>query len=154
MIDPEKLEIIAAQAVKQEKAFLVDLQLEAGQVIRVEADRTGGISLESLSNISRFIEGQFDRDEEDFSLEVTSPGVGTPLKVWEQYPANVGRPVKVYLTDNTELKGDMIKAEDGKITLQWKERVPKEKGKGKKTVTTAREIDLKEIKQTKLEVRF
>lgn len=154
MIDQEKLEVLVHEAVSQEDAFLVDLQHEAGDKIRVEVDRPGGISLSSLTNISRHIEGALDRDKDDFSLEVASPGVGTPFRVLEQYAANVGRAVKVILNDDTELDGDMIKADQHRIVLSWKERVPKEKGKGKRTVVMEREVDLKDIKQTKLEVRF
>lgn len=154
MIDQEKLEELVREAVSREDAFLVDLQHEAGDKIKVEADRPGGISLSSLTNISRHIEGALDRDEEDFSLEVASPGVGTAFKVREQYTANVGRPVKVLLNDGSELNGDMIRADEDTIVLSWKERVPKEKGKGKRTVVIERTIDIKDIKQTKLEVRF
>ena len=154
MIDQQKLEDLVAEAVSQEGAFLVDLQLDEGDRIKLEVDRPGGISLSALTNISRHIEGAFDRDEEDFSLEVASPGVGKPLKVWDQYTSNIGRPVKVTLNDGTELSGDMVKAENESIVLTWKERVPKEKGKGKQTVQQEREIELKDIKQTKLEVRF
>ena len=154
MIDQEKLEVLVREAVSQEDAFLVDLQHEEGDKIRLEVDRPGGISLSSLTNISRHIEGALDRDEYDFSLEVASPGVGTPFKVPEQYAANLGRAVKVMLIDGTELKGDMTKVDNHQIVLSWKERVPKEKGKGKRTVEIEREVDLKDIKQTKLEVRF
>ena len=154
MIDQEKLKELAVQAISEEEGFLVDLQVDAEDKIRLEVDRPGGISLSSLSNISRFIESELDREENDFSLEVASPGVGTAFKVWDQYPANVGRPVKVMLHDGSEFTGDMVKADEGVIQLKWKERVPKEKGKGKRTIEVEREIDLKEIKQTKLEVRF
>ncbi len=154
MIDQEKLEALVREAVSLENAFLVDLQHDAGDKIRVEVDRPGGISLSSLTNISRHIEGALDRDENDFSLEVASPGVGTPFKVLEQYAANVGRPVKVLLMDGLELTGDIIRANDKQIVISWKELVPKEKGKGKHSVVTERSIDIKDIKQTKLEVRF
>lgn len=154
MIDQEKLEVLVREAVSLEGAFLVDLQHEAGDQIRVEVDRPGGISLSSLTNISRHIEGALDRDEEDFSLEVASPGVGAAFKVREQYAANVGRPVKVTLIDGAELQGDMITVDEDRIVLSWKERVPKEKGKGKRTVLKEQSVDIKDIKQTKLEVRF
>lgn len=154
MIDQEKLRELVDQALTQEGAYLVDLQLTDGDKIHLEVDRAGGIPLSAITGISRFIEGGLDREEIDFSLEVASPGVGKPFKVVAQYAANQGRPVKVQLNDGTELIGDMIAADAEKITLQWKERVPKEQGKGKQTVEVQREIAIKDIKQTKLEVRF
>ncbi len=146
--------MLVDQAISQEQAFLVDLQVDTGDKIRLEIDRPGGISLGSLTSVSRLIENEFDREEHDFSLEVASPGVGTPFKVWDQYPANVGRLVQVVLNDGSELKGDLISAVDEKLVLSWKERVPKEQGKGKRTIEVEREIELKDVQQTKLEVRF
>ncbi len=154
MIDQEKLGELVSEALSQEEAFLVDMQVDSDAKIRIEIDRSGGINLSTLTKVSRLIESEFDRDEEDYSLEVASPGVGTPFKVWEQYPANVGRVVKVNLKDGSEIKGDMISADEGKIVLTWKERVPKEKGKGKRTIEVSKEIEIKDIQQTKLEVRF
>lgn len=154
MIDTEKVKELTNAAIKEQGAFLVELSIGSDSRIKVLADHPEGITLEKLTAISRGIEHNLDREEADFSLEVSSPGIGHPFVVDEQYTMNVGRFVKVILEDGTEYEGDLA-AYDGKVlTLTWKERVPKEVGKGKQTVVREEKIELERIKETRLEIRF
>ena len=154
MIDIEKVKMLAQQAVDDEGAFLVDLKVGSDNKINISADHPEGITLEQLERISRGIEAHFDRDAEDFGIEVSSPGLGNPLVVKEQYQASVGRPVKVTLKDGNVLKGNLADFEEEHLTLTWKERVPKEVGKGKMVVKREERISLENIKETRLEIRF
>lgn len=154
MIDTVKTRELIRQAIGDEGAFLVDMSISTGNRISVLADHPDGISLEMLGRISRKVESELDRDEEDFEIEVSSPGVGSPLKVKEQYEKSVGRPVKVTLNDGKEIKADLVDFDGENLKLAWKERVPKETGKGKRTVAREEEIDLENIKETRLEIRF
>lgn len=154
MIDIEKVKMLAQQAVDDEGAFLVDLKVGADNKISINADHPEGITLEKLERISRGIEAHFDREVEDFGIEVSSPGLGNPFVVNEQYQANVGRPVKVIMKDGKVIKGDLATFEDEHVTLTWKERVPKEVGKGKMVVKREERIGLENIKETRLEIRF
>lgn len=154
MIDIEKVRELTLQALKDEGAFLVDLKLGSDNKISILADHPDGINLEKLERISRGVEVHFDREEEDFSIDVSSPGLGNPFLVEEQYFANVGRPVKVTLHNGNVIKADLAGFAEGKLTLTWKERVPKEIGKGKMVVKREEQFDLEEIKDTRLEIRF
>ncbi len=154
MIDIEKVKLLSRQALNDEGAFLVDLKVGSDNKISISADHPEGITLEKLERISRGIEAHFDRDEEDFSIEVSSPGLGNPFMVEEQYQANIGRPVKVVMKDGKVLKGEMADYEEQHVTLTWKERVPKEVGKGKRMVKREERISLEDIKETRLEIRF
>lgn len=154
MMDSEKVKELALQAINDEGGFLVEFSVGSDNKISISADHPEGITLEKLGRISRGIEAHFDRDKEDFGIEVSSPGVGKPFLVEEQYKANIGRPVKVVMADGDIFKGDMTAFEDQHVTLKWKERVPKEKGKGKMVVTREEKISLEGIKETRLEIRF
>ncbi len=154
MIDSEKVRQIATEAIENEGAFLVDLTVGSDNRISISAGHPEGITLKKLGLISRAIEAHFDREEEDFEIEVSSPGVGQPFKVPQQYEANVGRPVKVVLKDGKVVKGELIAFENDQLTLSWKERVPKEVGKGKQTVSRKETISLENVKETRLEIRF
>lgn len=155
MIDPQELDKLIDEAVAEAGAFLVESKLEAGNQIRVLADREDGISLEKLAGISRYIEQHLDRDEQDFEITVSSPGVGTPLRVLAQYRQNIGRLLKVKTLAGEEIKGRIDSVdEQGTITLKWKERVPKPKGKGKVTVEQNRTIAQAEIENAQVQIEF
>lgn len=154
MINNEEVEKIALEAIENEGGFLVELRVGTDNRINLLVGHPDGITLDKLKSISRTIEGELDRDEEDFAIEVSSPGVGEPLKVPQQYEANVGRPVKVTLNDGKVIKANLSEFENNQLTLTWKERVPKEVGKGKQTVARVEQFDLEDIKETRLEIRF
>jgi len=154
MIDTKKVEQLIREGIAAEGAFLVDYEITSGNVIKVEADHMEGMSIDHLTKISRHIEHNLDREQEDFEIEVSSPGVGLPFKVRQQYEKNVGHLVKVTLNDGQQLLADLVAFSNDEITLKWEERVPKEKGKGKMKVEKMRTIPLNEIKETRVEIRF
>lgn len=154
MIDTEKVKELTMKAIEEQGAFLVDFSVGADNKIAVHADHPEGITLDMIMAISRGVEHNLDREEEDFAIEVSSPGIGQPFKVKEQYEMSVGKPVSVILNDGEKLEGDMKDYDGEALTLTWKERVPKEVGKGKQTVVREERIELDRIKETRLEIRF
>lgn len=56
--------------------------------------------------------------------------------------------------EGKEVEGELIKATDEGITLKWKERRPKEIGKGKETVEVEREILYSEIRKALVIIKF
>lgn len=154
MIDSEKVKELATEAIAEEGAFLVDLNISSDSRIKVLVDHLEGIRIEQLTRISRFVEHNLDREENDFAIEVSSPGIDLPFTLKEQYQKNVGRAIKVSLLDGSERKGDLIKFEEDMITISWTEKQPKPVGKGKVKVTKEEVISLKDIKETSLELRF
>ena len=66
----------------------------------------------------------FDREEEDFSLEVTSPDIAEPLKVKRQYVKNLNRILSVKLNDQ-KIEGTLSEVNKEDIVLTWKAREPK-----------------------------
>ena len=104
-------------------------------------------------DISRAIEHNLDREEEDFSLEVLSAGVSEPLTQKRQYKKNIGRDLKVKTLENT-IEGTLIEATDEAIKLQWKTREPKPTGKGKVTVEKETEIPYSTIVEAKVMIKF
>lgn len=139
---------------EKENAFLIDFQIDQANKILITADTLEGVRLEELTAISRAIEHSLDRETEDFELQVSSPGVGNPLKVPQQYQQNIGRSLKVTTAEGKEWKGELTNFENELLTLAWKERVPKEVGKGKVTVTKEIQLKLEEIKEARVELRF
>ena len=65
--------------------FLIDLNITDSNKIIVTLDGDNGVQLQDCVDVSRAIEQNLDREELDFSLEVASVGVGSPLKMLRQY---------------------------------------------------------------------
>lgn len=150
----DQIRPLVEQALEEQDAFLVELNVSPGGKIMVYADKDQGIGIGDLKMISRHVEGELDREVEDFELEVSSPGMSNPFKVHRQYLKNKGRSVSVKLHDGTKHSGMMVEVSDKGIVLEAKKRVPKEKGKGKVTVTERTDLTFDQIAQTKLEFKF
>jgi ribosome maturation factor RimP len=133
--------------------FLIDLKITDSFKIIVNLDGDNGVALQDCIDISRSIENNLDREEQDFSLEVASVGVGSPLKMIRQYKKNVGRTLIVKLATET-IEAELVEANDNFIILSWKARETKKIGKGKETVLKRQEIPYTEIKEAVVTVTF
>ncbi len=154
MIDPTYLNQLVEEALALEDAFLVSLEVGPGDRIELLADHMGGLTLERISTITRHIRQQLDDQEYDYSLEVSSPGVGQPLLKEKQYEKNVGREVEVLTLEGEKIEATFTDFKEGIVFLQYKTREPKPVGKGKITVVKKREIPLEEIKSTRVLIKF
>lgn len=134
---------------EDESLFLIDFSVGADQHVKVVLDGDNGVTLEDCMKVSRAIEHNLDRDEHDFSLEVTSAGAASPLTLPRQYPKNIGRKLKVK-TENDTFEGNLAEVKDEGIVLQWKTREPKPIGKGKHTVQKEANIDFSDISEAKV----
>ena len=134
--------------------FLVDLKISTDKLIKVILDGDEEVNVKDCINISRAIEDSLDRDEEDFSLEVASSGVGSPLKFPRQYQKNLGRKMEIISKEGLKFEGELTHVKDDSIELQWKQREPKPIGKGKITVTKNKTLMFDEISQTRVMIKF
>ncbi len=153
-MNQEKVKALLQEALDENPSlFLIDLQFLAGSKIKVVVDGDLGVSLEECMRISRNIEHNLDREEEDFALEVTSYGISEPLILKRQYLKNINRTLKVKAEDG-KYEGVLVEATDESIKLQWKAREPKEIGKGKHTVEKEIVIPYSKIKEAKVKIIF
>lgn len=105
MIDKEQLLQAVNNAIRDTDIFIVSLNVTADNDITVDLDSPEGIDLDTCAAISRTIEETFNRDDEDFSLEVGTAGLTAPFTVPGQYLKNIGNPVDVLTTDGRKIKG-------------------------------------------------
>ncbi|MCK8481069.1 ribosome assembly cofactor RimP [Psychroserpens algicola] len=139
---------------QREDLFLIDFDVLSDNSIKIIIDGDNGVLVEDCMFISRAIEHNLDREEQDFSLEVLSAGATTPLTNKRQYLKNVGRTLSVKTTDNQTLEGKLTQADEDKILLEWKTREPKPVGKGKVTVKKQAEITYDTISQAQVVIKF
>ena len=146
-------DLITQELLGKPTVFLIDLTITDSFKIIVNIDGDNGVVLQDCIDLSRAIENNLDREEQDFSLEVASVGVGSPLKMIRQYKKNVGRTLIVKLESQT-IEAELVEANDNFIILSWEAREPKKVGKGKETVQKRQEIPYTEIKEAIVTVTF
>lgn len=135
--------------------FLVDWKISPDNAIEILVDGDQGVSIDEIVRISRHVEHNLDREEFDFSLNVSSAGVGNPLVLPRQYKKNVGRTLKVTPADGgKDLEGELVSADEEGILLKWTVREPKPVGKGKHDVQKEQKIKYSEIKKAIVKITF
>ncbi len=134
--------------------FLIDFSISADYKISVVIDGDNGVVVQDCIEVSRSIEHNLDREEQDFSLEVASAGATAPLKFPRQYRKNLGRTLEVTTNDDNITEAKLIDANEDFITLEWKTREPKKIGKGKETVVKNAEIPYISIKKAVVVISF
>ena len=150
----EKVESLLNKALEKRKdLFLIDFTVGVDNTVRIVLDGDHGVNLQDCMEVSRAVEHNLDREEEDFSLEVTSAGATAPLELPRQYTKNKGRKLKVK-TEEQEFEGTLTQVDENSITLEWKAREPKPVGKGKVTVQKKQEIAFSEIRKAKVILNF
>jgi ribosome maturation factor RimP len=118
MITTESITKLVEQHIKGSDIFLVEVLVKPGNAIRVHVDRPESISIDECVKISRFINESLDRDVEDYSLEVSSPGLGGSFRVRQQYEKNLDRDIEVLYTDGIKVTGRLESVSEKGITLK------------------------------------
>ena len=153
-MNQERVKELLQEALEEnESLYLIDLQFLVDNKIKVIVDGDSGVPLSECIRISRNIEHNLDREEEDFSLEVTTPDIAQPLTVKRQYKKNINRILKVK-TATEEFEGTLTEVTGNTITLFWKAREPKPIGKGKHTVEKTKTLAYQDIKEAKVKIIF
>lgn len=132
--------------------FLVEIRIKPTNNVKVFIDGDNGITIEKCIAINRALYKQLEGSgifpNDDFSLEVSSPGLDEPLKSDRQYRKNVGRKVEVLLKDGVKLEGKLLEVREGSILVE------EIKGKNKKQEIIQHEILMENIKSTKIQIVF
>jgi ribosome maturation factor RimP len=153
MVEKAKIEQLVTEKL-EEGMFLVEVQVSTSNFIRVSLDHFDGITIDHCVAISRHIEHSLDREEEDFELQVSSPGLSEPIRVKEQYLKNVGRQLEVDTEDGRKLAGILKVATPDDILLETSTREKVEGHKKKQLVVKEYKIEYSDIKSAKVVVLF
>lgn len=134
------------------EVFLVEIRIKPTNNVKVFLDADKGVSLDKLIQYNRRLYKDLEESSffpgNDFSLEVSSPGLDEPLKLRRQYFKNIGRFVEVILADGTRIEGKLLSVSDEVIVVE------EEKGKGKKKELLQHSIPFVNIKSTKIQIKF
>jgi ribosome maturation factor RimP len=154
MITRESVTQLIEEKIAGTDMFIVDVTVRPGNVIDVTLDCDSGITIEACTEVHRHLLHSMDREVEDYSLEVSSPDLTKPLKVFRQYLKNIGRDLSVKKADKSKTEGELVAASEHDVTLltSQKEEVPGKKGK--KLVEREITIPFADITEAKVMIRF
>ena len=134
--------------------YLVSAEVKPSNSIVVFIDGDNGVPIEYCVKISRLIENSFDRDVEDFSLEVSSAGIGQPFKVIRQYLKNVGKEIEVMTNDKVKIVGILTEASESGFQVK-EEKMVKLEGKRKKELQIiVHQFNFEDVKSVKEIIKF
>ena len=157
MIDKKKVRELVEERMSEldNGLFIVELSVSSNNVIQVELDKhEGGVSVEDCIRVSRNVEHNLDREEQDFELQVSSAGLDKGLRVLAQYKKNIGRNVKVKLVEKGSIEGELVAATEEEITLRTTRKERIEGRKKKETIIEDQQIPMEQIKETKIVISF
>ena len=154
MIAVKEIEDLISQAIEDTAIFLISCEIKPGNVISVLIDNENDTSIVDCMKVSRGIEHNLDREIEDFSLSVSSPGLTEPFLVKKQYVKNIGRRVTVKPKEGNKVEGllEEVTEEGIRLTDKVKERI--EGRKSKHWVDKEYLFSFEEIKETKVVISF
>ncbi len=153
MIDRKRIIALIEEKLTSEQ-FIVDVEVSGSNQISVVIDSENGISIDDCIQISRQIEGNLDREEEDFELQVASAGLGQPLKVFRQFMKNIDREMEVVLKDGQKLEGILRSASENGFELETSKKEQVEGKKKKELVTRLHSISFDQAKTVKNIIKF
>ena len=148
----QKIRELAEIHLTQSSHFIVDVIVSKHKPMKITIALDGdeGVTIEDCAHLSRELSDELEKInliDEAYNLEVGTPGVEQPLKLKRQYFKNIGREVKVYLTDKSIVRGKLVAASEGKIEIL-------ESGEGKKKIVDSSQIPFSEIEKTIVTVSF
>lgn len=132
--------------------FLVAIKIKPINNIKVFLDGDEGITIERCSKINRVLYKRLEEEKifpnDDFSLEISSPGIDEPLIMHRQYVKNIDRLVEVKTNSGEVLVGDLKAVNENNIELEVTT------GKGKKMEIKQCYIAFDNIKSTIVQIKF
>ncbi|PYC81954.1 ribosome maturation factor RimP [Streptomyces tateyamensis] len=149
------LEPLAAQAGLDLEDVKVT-QAGSRRQVQIDVDADGGVDLDAIAEFSREVGQALDESDllgsAAYVLEVGSPGVDRPLTEPRHWRRNIGRLVKIQLTDGSELVARILEI----LSLQSDEtgalvEVQPVKGRGR---PKERRLEFTEVAKARIQVEF
>jgi ribosome maturation factor RimP len=152
MITKENILKVVEEYAGDNGLFVVEVMVKKDNRVTVYVDSINGLQLDDCVKLTRYIESKFDREEEDYSLEVSSPGLDYPLHLQMQFQKNLNRELILQLDNGGSLTGKLKAHSKESLDIEY-EKITTE-GKKKRKEIVIEKIPLASVKQAKIKVVF
>lgn len=149
MIYKEDIERETKKILKEEQ-FFVDAKINNKNEIIVHIDDYNGLNIDACKEITKELYNSMGNLLDDYSLEISSPGLSNPFVVMEQYKKNIGKNVEILMKDGEKINRKILSIENGILTVGNIEVTKK----GKEPIIIEEKINLLDIKTTKNIISF
>ncbi|MCK9617686.1 MAG: ribosome assembly cofactor RimP [Lentimicrobiaceae bacterium] len=147
MVDKNYIQQLVDTFLEDTNLFCVHISITPDNTISVFIDGDQGVTIDDCIKISKHIENHFDREVEDFSLNVSSSGLENPFVNLRQYRKNIGKHIEIQLINGEKITGLLTFADADVIEII----LPKTK---KNKTETVQRIDFKNIRQSRCIIAF
>ena len=156
MIDRQIIESLIAEELQGTDQFLVELSISESNNIQVYLDSDSQLTISDCVKVSRKIEFNLDREEQDFELHVSSAGLDLPLRKNRQYKKHLNKLLKIKTTSGEELLLRMDGVDEKGIEgIPLKKNKNAKKGAKKQFIELERvQLPFESILEGKIEVVF
>lgn len=154
MIDKNLVLQSVEKAIEGTNLFIVDVTVSAQNNIVVELDSPESIDIDTCAKVTRAIESDFDRDVEDYELEVGSAGLTSPFKVLGQYQKNIGNDVEVLTRDGRKLHGVLTVATEDGFAIEYPVKYKEPGAKRPTIIMEAENFGYADVKSVKYMISF
>lgn len=151
-IEKRVRELVEEKIADRPELFIVNITMLKSGILSILLDGDNGISIDDCVAVSRHVGFHLEEEnviENAYRLEVSSPGIDSPLTMQRQYDKNIGRDVRIKLVNGDKKEGKLIAATATEVTIE-----EKVKEKGKKAELKEAILPLDQIKETRVLISF
>jgi len=151
-IEKRVRELVEEKIADKSNLFIVDIKLHTNGKLIIMVDGDNGIGIDDLAAISRHVGFRLEEEnviETAYNLEVSSPGIDTPLTSLRQYLKNIERNLSIKMADGSNREGKLSGITEDAIVIE-----EKIKAKGEKAVIVESVIPISKITETKVLISF
>jgi len=151
-VEKRVTELVEEKIADKPNLFLVDIKFHSNGKLIIWVDGDNGIGIDDCVAISRHVGFHLEEEnviETAYNLEVSSPGIDTPLTLPRQYAKNIGRTLGIKMADGTKREGKLTGITEDAVIVE--EQV---KEKGKKAEVIESVIPMDKITETKVLISF
>lgn len=157
----EEIERLLPAFLADNDLYVVDITIKPSKVmqkITILLDKDEGITIDECASVSRRLAAALESEEiieGSYNLEVSSPGLDQPLRLARQYKKNLGRDLKISLSNGEIVNGKLTVAEDDHIIILpppvKKKKAPKD---APEIADPTVRIELSDISKALIQVSF
>ena len=157
-IENRVIQLVEEKIADRPDLFIVDVKMHGSGLLTILMDGDQGIGIKDCADISRHVGFHLEEEnviEQAYHMEVSSPGIDTPLKSVRQYNKNINRSVSVKLNDGTAREGKLTAVDEAGITIAENVKPARSAGeKNKKPQLVENIIPFDQIAETKVLISF
>ncbi len=148
MIEKEIIEQLAHRTLGEgSELFVVDIKISRAQDIEITVDSDTRVYIDECAKLSKAIESELTAlGEEDFSLTVSSAGIGSPLRLQRQFDKCIGKPIEITLKQGMKVTGELTEATTEEITIKYSVKEAVDGKKRKELVDKLETYSMEQIK--------